>query len=440
MTSEHTPSPGGKSVEVMIHSLGAQGDGIAALPDGQPLYVTGALPGEKVEAQPVSGQKYQLVSVITPASDRVEPPCPLFQSCGGCTLQHMSLPAILEWKTQRVVYALKKAGFSDTPVPAQRQVPVHSRRRADLAIRRNGKNVLVGLHARSSDQVIDLTSCTIMHPTLMAALSSVRQTLQSLEGLRQAGEIQLNLLESGLDILLTTDGPLSSGDRTRLASLSATISAPRISWYQRGTEAYETVAQSGPVYHTMAGVTVALPPGAFLQATAPSETWIQDAVLSALPKKIGKRDKIIELYAGCGTLSLPLAAHHQVFAYEGYAPAAACLKAVSGGTRLNVECRDLNRQPVMGTVLKAANVVVLDPPHSGAGLQMRQLTTGKPQHIIYVSCNPAALAKDAKALHDAGYRLNSLEVIDQFLWSAETEVVCSFTHGSSRRSRSGLSR
>lgn len=428
-------------LDVSIRSLGAQGDGVASLPDGSAVHVPYTLPGELVRLTQDKGGRWTLKEILTHSPDRVDPPCSLFGNCGGCTLQHMALPALLAWKSERVNAALKKAGFQTLPTAEQHQVKSHSRRRADLAIRRNGKDILLGLHARSSHAVVDLTECSVLHPTVVSALPAFRQVLRSLEGLRQAGDLHINLLESGMDVLLATDGPLSTGDRTRLAAFADSLSIPRISWRSVSSNAEpENVVQRGSVRHSFGSATVAPPAGAFLQATAESEAWIQESVIAALPKKLGKRDILIELYAGCGTLSFPLASHARVLAYEGHTAAASCLQAATGGTRVTAECRDLNRRPIMGKTLNTATAVVLDPPHAGAKLQMTQIAAGKPKSVVYVSCNPAALAKDATVLFSTGYSLSSISVIDQFLWSAEVEAVCGFTHESSRRSRSGLSR
>lgn len=439
MTAHPTEQHASDLRDVTITYLGAQGDGAAVLADGQTLHIPYTLPGEQVRVERTASGKWAVTDILTPSPDRTDPPCALFGTCGGCTLQQMDLGALLVWKTDRVLTALKKAGFSGLPEPQAFQVPPHSRRRADLAIRRQGKEILLGLHARGSSDVIDLTTCPVLHPAIMESLPALRQTLRSLEGLYRAGDMRINLLESGLDIFLVTDGPLSTVDRARLATLSAEHGIPRICWQRQGDQGLpETAAQTRTVQHTLAGSTVSPPTGAFFQATAESEVLIQQAVLDVLPK-LNKRDVVIELYAGCGTLSFPLASRARVQAYEGYQPAAAALKNASGGTRLEVACRDLNRQPIMAKELGQAACVVLDPPHTGAKLQMQQITMGKPRSLIYVSCNPAALTKDAAALHAAGYRLSSVTVIDQFLWSAEVEAVCSFRHESSRRSRTGLS-
>ena len=148
------------------------------------VHLPGARPGEALALASTNAKTGQVEDITTPSTERVTPPCPLFERCGGCTLQYMAPSALLNWKADRVRHALSKAGFTQLPTFQQHQVPPHSRRRADLAIRRSGKDLLLGLHARNSGDVVDLTTCTIMHPTLLAALPVLRQTLRSLEGLR----------------------------------------------------------------------------------------------------------------------------------------------------------------------------------------------------------------------------------------------------------------
>ncbi|MBU6499198.1 MAG: RsmD family RNA methyltransferase, partial [Rhodospirillales bacterium] len=137
-----------------------------------------------------------------------------------------------------------------------------------------------------------------------------------------------------------------------------------------------------------------------------------------------------ELYAGSGTLSFALAAHARVIAYEGDATACAALRAGVNAARLagriTAHQRDLTRQPLTAKELAPFAAVVLDPPHAGAAAQLPTLAASGVRRIIYVSCNPAALARDGAVLRGAGYRLLAASPIDQFLWSARLESVCVF--------------
>ena len=138
-----------------------------------------------------------------------------------------------------------------------------------------------------------------------------------------------------------------------------------------------------------------------------------------------------ELYAGCGTLSFALAARVRVTAYEGDADLVAALRAATNAQglagRITVEQRDLTRRPVTATELAGCAAVVLDPPYGGAAAQMAQLAAARPKRVVYVSCNPAALARDAAVLRGAGYMIAAAVPIDQFLWSARLESVVVFS-------------
>ena len=138
-----------------------------------------------------------------------------------------------------------------------------------------------------------------------------------------------------------------------------------------------------------------------------------------------------ELYAGCGTLTFALAPHMRVAAFEGDLPAFNALRQATNSAglagRVETTRRDLARQPLSAKELSAFAVAVLDPPHNGALEQIGQIAASGIGRVIYVSCNPAALARDAKLLNAAGYRLVSATPIDQFLWSARLESVCVFS-------------
>jgi len=183
----------------------------------------------------------------------------------------------------------------------------------------------------------------------------------------------------------------------------------------------------------LSGVTVRPPHGAFLQATAEGEAAIVQAVLKALPGRITGKTRIAELYAGCGTLTFALAQTVRVAAFEGDADAVGALRQAvnQGGLAGRVEAtqRDLARQPLTAKELAGFAAVVLDPPHTGAAAQIAQVAAAGVPTVIYVSCNPATLGRDARTLHGAGYLLTHGTAIDQFLWSARLESICVFRRG-----------
>ena len=148
--------------------------------------------------------------------------------------------------------------------------------------------------------------------------------------------------------------------------------------------------------------------------------------MAGLPDSLPPRAHILELYAGCGTLTFPLATRGRVTAYEGDAGAHAALLRAIAGRSITAVHRDLVRQPLTAKEMAGAAAIVLDPPYAGAPVQIAAVAASGVLRVVYVSCNPGALARDAKTLRDGGYALLSAAPVDQFLWSAAVESVSVF--------------
>ena len=354
--------------------------------------------------------------VIEPSPDRVAPPCPHFGPCGGCTLQHWADAPYAAWKAGRAAAAL---GLPTLPLA---RTPPATRRRMDLAIRRFGPGIQIGLHRRRSTDVVDMHACPILHPTLFALVQALRPVLLRLDGLKSRGEASVNLVDNGPDLLLRTDADLSARDRVALAAFAQANGVPRISATRIGSLDIEPAASLSRPMLTFDRHPTAIPPGTFLQASRDGELAIVAAVLRMLPEKV--KGPIIELYAGSGSLTHALSARGRVIAYEGDVAAAAAVRG-AGNSRVTMNVRDLARQPLMAADLKGAAAIVLDPPFNGAAPQMPALAaSGVP--IIYVSCNPGALTRDSRMLLAGGYRLIAAEAVDQFLWSSQVETIALF--------------
>ncbi len=431
MRTDPAPASAGPDrLELAIDSLGQEGDGVARRHDA-PLRVRYALGGETVLAREVGRNRAVAEEILSASPHRVAPPCPLFGRCGGCVLQHLDREAGLAWKAGLVQAALRDAGFQAGIPIAASQSPPRTRRRMDLALRRGPGGVTIGLHERGAETVIAMDTCHVLHPTLFALIDAIRPTLVSLQGLRRTGSLSVNLFDSGPDLLLATDAVLVPRDRALLADFAVLHGVPRIAWQPEGLRdgadaVPEIICGVSPVLHRFAGVAVSPPPGAFLQATHEGETAIVEAALDGLPEKMPRGARVIELFAGCGTIGLAIAARAHVSAYEGHVGAVAALRSAGSGLRIEAHQRDLNRQPLSARELTGSNAIVLDPPHAGAAVQMREIAASAVPRIVYVSCNPAALAQDSRLLAASGYRLARYRVIDQFLWSARAESVCVF--------------
>ena len=433
----HAPQPSRRKppepAQVHVDRVGSEGDGIARLPDGTPLYLPFTLPGETVTARPLQSRGdgwHAFAEAIADATEaRVDPPCRHFGRCGGCVLQHWRDSDYRTWKAGLVSYALRQAGFTaPDPLPFVAGLP-GERRRIDFAVRRTAGRIVLGLHEQRSAEVIDITDCLVLHPTLMVLLGPLRALLQGLNAMRREGSVVINLLDSGPDMLLRTDAALTLDDRIALTDFARDHALPRVS-QTMGNDTPETIGLLRPPVTALSGVAVRPPPGVFLQATAEGERAIVQAVLNGMPGKITSKTRVAELYAGCGTLTFALAKTVRVTAFEGDAATVGAVKQAinQGGVAGRIEAfqRDLARQPLSAQELKAFAAVVLDPPHGGAAAQIGQIAAAGVPAVVYVSCNPATLSRDARMLSGAGYTLATVTVIDQFLWSARVESVSVF--------------
>ena len=398
----------------VIERLGHRGEGVA---DG--LFVARALPGEVVEGVAENGRIAQ-PRIIAPSADRVAPPCRHYKACGGCALQHASDAFVAGWKQEIVAQALGAQGLS-APFRPMHISPANTLRRAALSGRRLKSGALVGFHARASDTLTAVPDCRVLHPALLAALPALEEI--TLHGASRKGELALTVsaLETGMDVAVTGGKPLDTALRMALPRIAGRHGLARLTWDG------ETLYQTEPPRLTFGTARLSPPPGAFLQATAEGEAALVAAMRDALD---GAR-RIADLFAGCGTFTLPLAARAEVHAVEGEAMMLGALdagwRAATGLKRVTTETRDLFRRPLLPDELARFDAVVIDPPRAGAEAQFEQIARARVPVVGAVSCNPVTFARDAKRLVQAGYRLDRVQVVDQFRWSAHVELAARFS-------------
>jgi 23S rRNA (uracil1939-C5)-methyltransferase len=388
-----------------IERIGARGDGVAHC-EGRAVFVPFTAPGDVVRAR-VDGDTAALISVTEPGA-RQEPRCPHFGECGGCSLQHVADEVYAAAKRDFVRDALAHRGLDPGVVEPVRRIPPGTRRRARLAMAPGA----IGFHRRASHRIVDMRACFVLHPALVAIVQALRPL-----GLR--GFVLLTLADTGIDVLLDLPRAPDLAALEALTAFADQQDLARLAW-RTGDEAPTPVVQRRPVRMNFSGATVELPPDCFLQATPESEQAMRDLVLAG----IGDAGTVADLYCGVGTFSFALAKQAKVQAVDGNAAAIAALRRAN--PNIATETRDLVRRPLSADELKRFDAVVFDPPYAGAAAQAKQLAQAAVPRIVAVSCNPASLARDARTLVDGGYRLTRVVPVDQFIWSAETELVAHF--------------
>jgi len=407
--------------EALIDKVGFQGDGLTA----GGLVVPQTLPGERVLVRQ-GKEKLELVEVLEANPDRVAPPCPHFAACGGCALQHWDIPAYSEWKRSSVDILLRRTGL-ETEVAPILTTPPQSRRRVGLHARRTGRQVELGFKARKSWNLVAIRECPVSDPAITTALPQLRALAAYLfEHPKSAPILHVTASLTGLDIDITgvertKSGGLSADARMNIAMCAAEADFARV------TMGEDMLYMARPPKVRFGKAMVGLPIGPFLQASAPSESDMVRLVVEG----IGEAKKVADLFCGAGAFTFPLAETAVVYAADGSAPAIASLKTAIGTApglkTITAETRDLFRRPMLAEEMKGFDAIVFDPPRAGAEAQSAEIARSKVARAVAVSCNPSTFVRDANILVKAGFSLDRVTPIDQFLWSGHVELVGVFS-------------
>ncbi len=412
---------GGPAVDVVIETVGGEGDGMAP----GPIFAPFTLPGERVRVAG-SGERRDLLEVMEPSAERIEPVCPHFGTCGGCALQHWAHEPYLAWKVERLAVTLLRQQIETDILPPFASGPA-TRRRVALHARRGSREAArLGYKARKSWDLVDIAVCPISDPAIQAAIPALKRLAASLfEHPASAPTLHVTLTVAGLDVDITgverKSGGLSADGRVQLAERAAQAGFARVTI--DGEAAYlarQPRVRLGPA-------SVDLPAGAFLQATVEAQAAMSDFV----GEQAAGAHRIADLFCGVGTFTFRLAEIAQTYAADS-APDSirALMSALAGAPGLKgitAEARDLVRRPMLAEEMKKTDLVVFDPPRAGAVEQTAEIARSTVGRVIGVSCNPATFARDARVLIDAGFSLDRVLPVDQFLWSPHIELVGVFS-------------
>lgn len=394
-----------------ITRVAASGDGMA---EGEGPFPR-TLPGEEITLAPDGTPR-----IVTPSPDRVAAPCKHFKSCGGCAMQHANDAFVADWKTQVIRTGLTARGIEAEIRPILTS-PARSRRRATLHGKRTKSGAQVGFHTRASATLIEVPECQLLHPEIIAAIPAL-QALTVLVASRKAQiDLVMNLSDNGIDLDMRGCVAMTPQTASEVAALAEAHNFARIAWDG------DVVGLRAPPAQSFGPAHVTPPPGAFLQATAHGQTALTACVQEAL----GDASNVADLFAGCGTFSMPAAQTAEVWALEGEADLIRALdegwRQSQGLKRIKAETRDLFRRPVLAEELRKTDAVIIDPPRAGAEAQSTELARSAVLRIAAVSCNPVTFARDAEILIAGGYRLDWVQPVDQFRWSAHVELAAQFT-------------
>ncbi|MGQ9812038.1 MAG: 23S rRNA (uracil(1939)-C(5))-methyltransferase RlmD [Dissulfurimicrobium sp.] len=423
--------------EADIESLSHDGRGIARV-DGKIVFIEGALPSERVrfkyKKRRASFNEAQTVEVLSPSPERTEPLCPHFGVCGGCSLQHMAHGMQIRIKEQALLEHLRHFGKIE---PANVLPPLIGplwgyRRSARIGVKYVEKKakVLVGFREKQSGFIADIDSCAVLDSRVGGLISELKVLISGLKAFRTIPQIEVSAGDETAALIFRNLQGLADED---LEALKAFGDMHGIHIYlQPGGP--ETIVSLWP--ETQKGLSYRLPefdieisfrPGDFIQINgALNRSMVSEAVKSLA---LTPGDAVLDLFCGLGNFSLPIArVAASVTGVEG--SAAMSLRAIANAGLNGIKnaafytadlASDFSNAPWAD---KRPDKVLLDPPRSGAINVVRHLTEIRPERIVYVSCNPATLARDIGVLiHTGGYRLKSVRVIDMFPHTSHVEVM-----------------
>ena len=397
-----------------ITALGRGGDGLADI-----AAVPFALPGERIEGG----------RIVQSSAARQTPPCPHFTTCGGCRMQHANDAFLSAWKVEIVENALRAHGI-DAAVTHRHTSPPGTRQRVAFSGRRTKKTVQIGFFAHRSNDLVPIDACDLLAPDIAAGLDMLRGIVRLAASRSSVVRLTVTASQAGLDVLVEDARPLTAEMLPQLAEVAAT--SARLTW-----NGDVVLLRAAPI-HRFGKAEVIPPPGAFLQATPDGA----QALISAVLVEVDGASAIVDLFAGCGTFTLPLAETAEVHAVEGDAAMLAAAdqgwRQATGLRRVTTEARDLFRRPLLASELNRFDAITIDPPRAGAAAQIAEIAKSVVPVVVHVSCNPASFARDAATLVAAGYQLGTVAVVDQFRWSTHVELVATFRRTDNARQSSPL--
>lgn len=420
-----------KHKAMTVARLDHQGDGVAF--DGKkPVFIAGALPGEEVLVQLTEDKRQfaraRLIKVVTPSEKRIKPFCQHYRTCGGCNLQHLGHEAQIAAKQQTLSQLMSKFAAADLAQDA----PVVSaetgyRRRARLSVKVSKSGELeMGFRQRSSNDIVTVTDCPVLNAELNALLPAIYALLDGLRGRRIIGHIELVDSDAGRVLLLRTTKKLHQEDAQRLAEFAEQHSL--IFYLQQENDAASRVCGEQPFY-TLGSQALAFEPQDFIQVNADINQKMIAQALEWLALDDG--DTVLDLFCGLGNFSLPLAAKvKSVIGIEGVEEMVA--RAADNAARnqlANAQFYHANleldpAETVWGR--ESHHKILLDPARAGALGVMPYVAQSGAERVVYVSCNPATLARDSQVLLENGYTLARLGMLDMFPHTGHLESMALF--------------
>jgi 23S rRNA (uracil1939-C5)-methyltransferase len=413
------------SVDALTHD----GKGVARAA-GKVTFISGALPNETVKAQVVKSNRRfdeaKLIDIEQPSPHRVDPACPHYTQCGGCSFQHLTLSQQRAAKMHWLQGQLRKV-CSDQELTLLADSALGYRRRARLSVRVNDKKLNMGFRGKSSQQIISIDNCIVLTPRLQHTFKILKAALVNDSIATIIGHIELLDDDKGVSVLIRLTANINSNDQQQWQQW-AEQQLLQLYW-QNSDENRANVQLQAMRHYQLNGLTFTYHPQDFIQVNAAMNTKMTAQAIEWLAPNTN--DVILDLFCGVGNFSLPLAQHaKQVIGVEvqtSMVESAQANAAANGLDNVSFIAADLTQPASKSITSLGVTKVLLDPPRAGAFEFLPALVKLKPKHILYVSCDVATLARDAQYLVDKRYKVQRGGMMDMFPQTAHLETMLLFS-------------
>lgn len=404
-----------------IEKLNTNGLGISSTEKGK-VELPFTLVGEEAEFERHSyrgNQNFILKNINTYSPERVAAPCKFFTRCGGCLLQHLSENSYKNFKTSLIQNELNLIDEIEIITP---QNP--KRRKLNLVFKKNENQLNLGFYRFRTEQIINIDSCIVAEENLSNLIMPLRELLDNILQASDHGEVYILAAGNGiaLKIIVESKENFAEKQRRKLKALIGKYNIIKISYLHNKQLVF--IQNIEEPYVKFDDTKVFVEADSFLQATKDSDQIIANYVLKHL--KEDKNKKIAELFCGRGTITIPLINQgFDVSGFENDKNALMALAQVKKELVKKLYLRDLFFNPLLSE-LQNYDIIILNPPRTGAEQQVKKiLEFNNIKKVIYISCNPQTLARDAAILNKK-FNLSNIVALDQFLWSPHVEVIAVF--------------
>jgi 23S rRNA (uracil1939-C5)-methyltransferase len=421
-------------VELTVETLTVGGRGLGRH-EGKAVFVPLTAPGDRARCRIVRRHRHydeaELLELLQPAPERRPPPCPVFGQCGGCQWQHLPYGEQAAWKERLFAETLTRAGVATSEVlrPLVAAAEFGYRNRVQFKCHRTRTGVAAGFYRHGSHYVVDTPACLLAHPAISQAFTFLRGVLPAAPHPEAIPQVDISCGDDGqVGVLCHVLPPAAAVTRNWLVEIAGRGGFAAA--LQTGRKESIDIVHGDPALTCLVDepeLALRISPGGFSQVNPRQNRRLVAAVLSAA--ELSGNERVLDLYCGAGNFSLPLARRAgTVVGVEAYPPAIADARA--NAARLGIDNASFLAEPAEGAAPRLAvpvpfDLVLLDPPRTGAYALIADLLSIRPPRILYVSCDPATLVRDLKPLVHNGYRVLSSQPFDLFpqTWHIESLTV-----------------